>query len=213
MGLRVWILVGLAACSARKREPHAADPTLGSLGDASSDAHVDANVDVGQIVTRDTRPVEDAGAEPACAPNEPFAEALRVGAVLSFWVDDSVDPHSTNGGDVRSKSAASLRVSELRCEAGMTEAVLEWVADDGSSIPAQLPSQWRVTGGTLTEFTGESTFKLSELLHAKKPLCHLSRDKGPYGPTLRRVCIDKKGLFSLREENLSGPRVITLTRK
>ena len=209
MGLRVWILVGLAACSARKREPHAADPTLGAFGDAAPDAVVDA----GQAVTRDTGPVEDAGAEPACAPNEPFAEALRAGAVLSFSVDDNVDPHSTNGGDLRSKSTASLRVSDLRCEAGVIRAALEWTADDGSSIPAQLPLEWRVIGGTIREFTGESTFKLVELSQAKKPLCHLSRDKGPYGPTLRRVCIDKKGLFSLREENLSGPRVITLTRK
>lgn len=209
MGVRVWILLGLAACSARKRDPYAADPTLGLLRDASSDAYVDA----GQIVTRDTRPVEDAGAELACAPNEPFAEALHVGAVLAFSVDDNVDPHSTNGAEVRSKSVASLRVSDLRCEAGVTQAALEWTADDGSSIPAQLPLQWRLTGGTIAEFTGESTFTLSELVRAKKPLCHLSQDKGPYGPTLRRVCIDRKGLFSLREENLSGPRVITLTRK
>ncbi len=205
---RASLLAFLVGCSANRLDTHGVDATTHTVSDAGPGI-----LDGARDASRDPHEPERVDASVACVPNGPFAEAQRVGTSVRFRVDDSVDPHSTTGGDLRAKSGASVRVSDLRCESGSTVVVLEWTADDGSSIPAQLPYEWRVSGGRIVEFTGESTFGESEIAQAKTPVCHVTKDKGPYGATVRRICIDKKGLFSLREENLSGPRRISLTRQ
>ena len=206
--LALLALPALVACTPRRATPTAAagasnGPSrvpparaAASPSAATSSADLVAPVDAG-------RP---------CAPSGPFAAALREGALLDYDVDDDVDPHGTEPGRVRTRSRITFRVTQVDCEGDAVVASGEWEGEGAESLPAQLPRQWRVAHGRVVE-SDAAEFAESELARAKAPLCRTATDRGPYGKTIRRVCIDGRGLTSLREENLSGPRVLVITRR
>ncbi|MBS2018393.1 MAG: hypothetical protein JST00_36345 [Deltaproteobacteria bacterium] len=208
--------LSLAGCTPQRGTPTAAEASSSSPPRAAtstspppSDAAASSSaVVVAPASAASTAP--DAG--PPCIPVGPFAAALREGASLDYDVDDDVDPHGTEPGRVRTRSTITFRVTGVDCEGGAVVASGEWSGEGAASLPAGLPRQWRVASGRIHE-SEETHFAESDLSRAKGPLCRTSTDRGPYGKTLRRVCIDGRGLTSLREENLHGPRVVVVTRR
>lgn len=215
LALAPFIALALFGCTPQRGTPTAAEGTPSShpraantadlrpVGAAASSAFVVASASAASTVPDAGRP---------CVAVGPFAAALREGAVLDYDVDDDVDPHGTEPGRVRTRSKITFRVTGLDCEGSVVVASGEWSGEGAESLPARLPRQWRVASAKIIE-SDEAQFEESELSRAKGPLCRTSTDRGPYGKTLRRVCIDGRGLTSLREENLHGPRVLVLTRR
>lgn len=211
--LALVALPGLVACTPHRSTPTAAEaashgssrvpPARAAAPPSAAPSSADA--DAAAAATN-----ADAGRP--CAPSGPFAAALREGALLDYDVDDDVDPHGTEPGRVRTRSKITFRVTRVDCEGDAVVASGEWEGEGAESLPTQLPQQWRVAHGRVIE-SDAAEFAESELARAKAPLCRTATDRGPYGKTIRRVCIDGRGLTSLREENLHGPRVLVITRR
>lgn len=178
--------------------------------DASTVA--DAGVDAADAAPVDAAPKPSASVEPPAA----FAAITREKATLRYRMVDVVDTHSVHGGRDRTSSTATSVVTELTFEAGVYRARLEWTFSSNEAVPAVLPDLWVIASGELRvgEDPGPFVFRPQELSGKDaRPVCREERDSGPYGKTLRRLCFDARGLVSLREENLAGPRVFELVRE
>ncbi len=188
----------------------ASAPVVPCLSDAS--AVTDAGVDASDAAPVDAAPKPSASVEPPV----PFAAFTREKATLRYRMVDLVDSHSVHGGREKTSSTATSVVSSLTTEAGVYRAQLEWTFSSDEAVPAVLPDLWVVTSGELRvgEEPGPFLFRAHELSGKDaRPVCREERDSGPYGKTLRRLCFDARGLVSLREENLAGPRVFELVRE
>ncbi|MBK6693258.1 MAG: hypothetical protein IPG50_13785 [Myxococcales bacterium] len=187
----------LVDASAPVRNPGAASEPLSPPLDASrSDA---TNVDA---------------APPRCAPPAgPFEAFFRVGSTQRYRIIDTVDAHSTDGARERTTLEATFRVTAVDCDDGAWVANGSWAVEGDTAIATRLPDEWRLTGGVLTETAGGASFADAKMAKPKGAPCHVTSDRGPYGKTLRRVCIDRAGLVSVREENMHGPRVLEVTRR
>lgn len=187
-------------------------PAVPCLTDAST--VVDAALDASDAAPVDAAPTSSPSVEPPAA----FAAFTREKATLRYRMVDLVDTHSVHGGRDKTSSTATSVVTELTSEAGVYRARLEWTFSSSEAVPAVLPDLWVVTSGELRvgEDPGPFVFRAQELSGKDaRPVCREERDPGPgpYGKTLRRLCFDARGLVSLREENLAGPRVFELVRE
>jgi len=145
-----------------------------------------------------------------------FAAFLREKATLRYRLVDTVNPHSVRGGNEETTDRATYVVSELTVENGVFRAAIEWTFSSGDAVPSVLPDVFLASAGELRvgEDPGPFVYRAAELTSKDtRPTCREERDTGPYGKTLRRLCFDAKGLVSLREENLHGPRVFELARQ
>lgn len=187
----------LVDASAPVRNPGAASEPLSPPLDASrSDA---TNVDA---------------APPRCAPPAgPFEPFFRVGSTQRYRLTDTVDTHSTDGARERTTLEATFRVTAVECDDGALVASGSWAVEGDTALATRLPDEWRLAGGVLTEAAGGASFSEATMAKPKGAPCHVTTDRGPYGKTLRRVCIDQSGLVSVREENLHGPRVFEVKRR
>lgn len=156
----------------------------------------------------------NANALPPCEPVKgPLAEALRVGATASYVFVDTVDSHSVDGDGERSKGSVTYRVTTMACDGDVAVVSGAWTVDGEASLPSDLPDEWRLAHGRLVENAGALAFSEDELARARTPVCRVTTGRGPYGTSTRRLCVDRRGLVSLREENLHGPRTFVLTRR
>ena len=190
----------------------AASPVVPCLADASSLADGGADASDAALLDAAPKPSASASVEPPPA----FAAFTREKSTLRYRMVDLVDSHSVHGGRERTSSTATSIVSSLTLEAGVYRAQLEWTFSSDEAVPAVLPDLWVVTSGELRvgEEPGPFVFRAPELAGKDaRPVCREERDSGPYGKTLRRLCFDARGLVSLREENLAGPRVFELVRE
>jgi hypothetical protein len=172
----------------------------------------DAAPDASDAAPADASPKPTASVDPPAA----FAAFTREKSVLRYRMVDLVDSHSVHGGREKTSSTATSIVSSLTADAGVYRAQLEWTFSSDEAVPAVLPDLWVVTSGELRvgEEPGAFVFRAQELAGKDaRPVCREERDSGPYGKTLRRLCFDARGLVSLREENLAGPRVFELVRE
>lgn len=188
----------------------ASAPVVPCIADASP--VTDAGMDATDAALLDAAPKPIASVEPPAA----FAAFTREKATLRYRMVDLVDSHSVHGGREKTSSTATSVVSSLTSEAGVYRAQLEWTFSSDEAVPSVLPDLWVVTSGELRvgEEAGAFVFRAQELSGKDaRPVCREERDSGPYGKTLRRLCFDARGLVSLREENLAGPRVFELVRE
>lgn len=175
----------------------------GSLGDASADAGADASR---------AAPSSDV---PAPALPSAFAAFGPDAPKVAYRITDAVDTHDPDAkGRAESKTRATAHVSGLVYEKGEWVSTVDWEIADDETVPATLPHRFTVTQDELREGLepGVFVFRASELVK-KRPVCREERGKGPYGAQRRRICIDLRGLVSLREENCQGPRVLQLVRE
>ncbi len=149
-----------------------------------------------------------------CAPPAgPLEGFLRVGSTHRYRLTDTVDTHSTDGARERTTLEATFRVTAVDCDDGAWVANGSWAVEGDTALATRLPDEWRLAGGVLTETAGGASFSEAKMAKPKGAPCHVTSDRGPYGKTLRRVCIDQSGLVSVREENLHGPRVFEVKRR
>jgi hypothetical protein len=60
---------------------------------------------------------------------------------------------------------------------------------------------WETAGHETVSVTLRHSYTVTQDDVKKRPVCREARSKGPYGAQVRRICIDMRGLVSLREEN------------
>ena len=126
---------------------------------------------------------------------------------------DEVDTHDPDAkGPAVTKGRATVRLG-TKSIAGGWEASATWTMPDGVSWYSP-PDTWTLRGGVLAIAGDEAwTFRVEELQKAKRPICREDTGQGMYGASSRRLCVDARGVVSLREVNRNGPRVLELTRE
>jgi hypothetical protein len=132
---------------------------------------------------------------------------MKVGATLTFDAVDVVDVHDAAGSRERRSGRMSFHVTDVTCDPGVTIAVGEWKTMGELDAPDMLPTVWKLASSTLREDVEELGWTESELRLARGVVCRTTNDSGPYGPSRRRLCLDRNGLASLDEVNRSGPRL------
>lgn len=174
-----------------------------SSGDARADAAGDAST------------VAPSGDVPTPPLPSAFA-AFGLGAPkVAYRITDSVDTHDPDAkGRHETKARATAQVSDVRFEKGTWVSEVDWETAGDETVSVTLPRSYTVTQDDLREglVPGVFVFRAAELVK-KRPVCREERSQGPYGAQLRRICIDMRGLVSLREENREGPRVVQVVRE
>lgn len=183
--------------------PASASSHDASSGDASADAALDAST-VGPSSDVPIPPLPSAFA--AFGPGAPK---------VAYRITDSVDTHDPYAkGRHETKARATAEVIRVLFDKGEWAVSVDWEIANGETVSASLPSDFTITQDQLREGNDPElfVFRASELLK-KRPVCREERSMGPYGAQLKRICIDMRGLVSLRFENLAGPRVVLVVRE
>lgn len=182
---------------------------------ASPSSHDASVVDASADAAGDASTVAPSGDVPTPPLPSAFAAFGPGAPKVAYRITDSVDTHDPYAkGRHETKARATAQVSNVRFEKGTWVSDVDWEIADGETVSADLPRNYTITQDQLREGNEPElfVFRASELLK-KRPVCREERSMGPYGAQLKRICIDMRGLVSLRFENRAGPRVVQVVRE
>lgn len=210
-GLCVVAATVVACGAAGVAEPPPSTP--GASADEAPSLAPEPAVSIGEPIASAAPAVSSSPS--ASAPSAPLALPawFERGASLTFRVRDSVDTHDPEArGPARTSAVVTMTVTEISSSGAEWSATAAWKLPDELSW-LSLPDRWVLRDGVLAIDGDEGwRFDASKLARSRRPACHDEEGEGMYGPTHRRLCVDGRGLVSLREVNRAGPRVLEVVR-